>query len=1332
MATATNPPLPFPNHGLLNRIDTQAAAFIKKFNAYDGRNTVIAILDTGVDPGAPGMQVTTAGQPKVIDIIDCTGAGDVKCSTLVTLQDTSSKQLKGLSGRTLTIGDWVNPSGKYRLGLKSAADIFPRELVARLKKDRKTKFEVEHHALLTQIATQIADFDTKHPGGSDPDVALAKSDLKARYEALKDSIKSYDDHGMMFDCVVFHDGNTWRAVIDIDESGDLTCFKPMASFKEERQWSCFGVDSMLNFSVNIYDDGEILSIATLAGSHGTHVAAIAAAHFPDSPELDGVAPGAQLISLKIGDTRLGSMETNTALVRAATLLAQLKPDLANMSYGEACALTQTGRFHEIIEKDVVNKAGVVFVSSAGNEGPAISTVSAPASNSSGMIGVGAWVSGAMREAEYALLKGADEETGVGAYTWCSRGPTTDGDTGMTIFAPGAAITSVPQFTIQHSQLMNGTSMASPCACGCLALVISGLKGEGIAYTPYSIKAAVRNTALRPLPIGGERNEETFGVGLVQVEKCFEYLTGLMTKSNLDVQYVVSTDNGERGVYLRELDETSTVGAVGITVQPKFLNADEPRVNASKLTLELQMSLSSTASWIQAPDFLLLNNGGRTFSIKIDPVSLPPGLHYAEVQGFDTKAVDAGPLFRVPVTVVKPLPREPSAVYKFENVRFEPGTVERRFIAVPADANFVEIIMKTETRPVPARFYIHTLQLAPQSRFDKHEYQTSVLFGSSPSGEEVETTFWSKYIPCLGGTTMEVCIAQFWSTVDQTVVSIETKFHGILCGSSTATGASAGVHAGGGGTASGHLLLDAGSSGFSRVDVVSTLRKEEISPSVTLDTVRKTIRPSESNIRPLGSRDVLPDTRQVQQLVLTYNIRTVEGVSVTPRFPRFQDVLYESSVENFACIVFDAHKRMLSFQDVYPKSVKLGEGNYVVRVQLASYQVDLLEKLVNMPMVLDMSLSKSVNLSIYSRLAGVIGGSGESFKKRTLQKGERDVMWVGGVDDKAYPKDVKPGDYLLGKLDILGGGRKLEKTLYSVIYVVPPEAKSNGDGNGNGGGSSSSGEEKPDDQSLLKAAIRDLEISWLKKFGVEEHRDELLARLERDNPDHLPLLQVKLELLVAKAEKALGSANGDPETLKLLFGNVVETADRITGLIDLDKLAIYYGVKRDVNVDKEKAKKKEMDKMKETAVIALGWKTWVLKELVVVEQGIAPEDEGSSGLPSTETPAPDSPLSKFDAALAKWAEWLADPQADGKYLVQWLWRSKTKRHYGTALKAVNKYLSDPKNAAAGANGEKDDVGKTWRKLVDVKIELLKELGWGLWARYEEKWIPLKFPKEYALF
>ncbi|KAJ2857070.1 hypothetical protein J3B02_001238, partial [Coemansia erecta] len=67
----------YPSSSLLQKEITQAAEFISKNPTFDGRDTVIAILDTGIDPAASGMQKTSTGKQKVIDFIDCSGSGDV-------------------------------------------------------------------------------------------------------------------------------------------------------------------------------------------------------------------------------------------------------------------------------------------------------------------------------------------------------------------------------------------------------------------------------------------------------------------------------------------------------------------------------------------------------------------------------------------------------------------------------------------------------------------------------------------------------------------------------------------------------------------------------------------------------------------------------------------------------------------------------------------------------------------------------------------------------------------------------------------------------------------------------------------------------------------------------------------------------------------------------------------------------------------------------------------------------------------------------------------------------------------------------------------------------
>lgn len=81
-----------------------ALDFVKNYPNYDGRGVTIAIWDTGIDPTARGLQVTSDGRPKIIDMIDASGSGDVPMLQTFQITD-SARSIFTPTGRFVTVGD---------------------------------------------------------------------------------------------------------------------------------------------------------------------------------------------------------------------------------------------------------------------------------------------------------------------------------------------------------------------------------------------------------------------------------------------------------------------------------------------------------------------------------------------------------------------------------------------------------------------------------------------------------------------------------------------------------------------------------------------------------------------------------------------------------------------------------------------------------------------------------------------------------------------------------------------------------------------------------------------------------------------------------------------------------------------------------------------------------------------------------------------------------------------------------------------------------------------------------------------------------------------------
>ena len=1191
-----------------------------------GRQVRIAVFDSGVDPMAHGMRALPCGRVKVVDAVDCTGSGDVDTSHVVQADEKGA--LHSPRGSTLHVHpSWHNPSQVWHVGAKRMYELYTPATTKRVQEKRKERWEGAHREAWVQVER-----DAKAEGGdaTKKKKKKKKEEMGARKELLRERREAHVDLGPVLDVVCWHDGEHWRVAMEIDEacestdetgrSNKLEDYVPMADYPVEHDARTFTSEDACTYCVHVYDEGNVVSIVTDSSAHGTHVAGIAAAYHEDTPDMNGVAPHAEIVSCKIGDSRLQGMETGVGLTRAAIAAMHAKVDLINMSYGEAAHTPNVGRFVDIAE-ELVWKHNITFVSSAGNEGPALTTVGAPGGTTTAILGVGAWVSAELATVGHSvrelppLLRGKD---GGLQYTWSSRGPTTDGDVGVDISAPGGAIAPVPQWSLEKRTLMNGTSMSSPCCCGAIALLIAALKEEGVKASPARIKRIVQATA-KALGEGAPDATLSSGSGLIDIPAAFEYAMQ-EEKSEFcakDAWYniqVARADGGTpaRGIYIRDPSVAFRESDFLVKVVPNV--HEEADHLEHRVPLELKVTMKCKEGWVSFPDVLLLTHGGRSFHVRVDPTKLGEGLHYTEIQGFDPNT--PGPLFKIPITVTVPsiaLEGDGSRI-QYPDVPMQAGLVERRFVAVPDGATRAEVTLKTGNNDTSRTYILHIADSKPGKRHTDTSKRHFVTL--SPNDSKV---FSHAVYP---GTTLECTIAQFWGSLGESTVGLDVQFHSLQCSSKS--------------------IAIYGPSDMAKVELRTPLLPQELKPDLKLQKLRIPVKPFSHTLEPTkGERDLLPHGKRIHFLLLEYKLKLDVAGKVTPILPTINNYVYDGTFEAQMYMVFDTNKRLLAIGDIYPEPVKLAKGTYIVRLMLRHDDPTLLEKYKDHILVFERELEEPISLKCYSRAGNLLTDMDE-LKSAKMHRGEHRTVFVASPPKDKLPKDAEPGTSLVGKATwtkLTHNGGAATPDSYELTYMVPIKSVAEDEKE------SSDEPEKKTLSQQLEESLQNATAKFIKdaKLETEEEKVEFLSHVTsilEKYPENIKILSPTLEKLV---EVGYSGENWE---------KVISVCDSIIACIDADELARYFGTKCVDDGAESTKRKKDFEEKKRALVDALFQKAAAYMERNMYEE--------------------------FESSFSKLREW--EDTEGPKFCMLHAKKEALAENYALAIKTLNKVIEKPDELA----------------------------------------------------
>lgn len=545
--------------------------FLKLHPSYDGRGVLIAILDSGVDPGIPGLGSTSTGERKILDLRDFSGEGSVTLAPVSAVDDRLS-----IGGRSLL--------GASRLRSIAVGKAIFGGVIAEL-----------------------------------PLGGLPAADLNGDGDDLDTLVVA-----------VVRASDGWVLFADTDGDGSLANERPVHDYLQAKDtfgWRFGRRPPPVTLAANFREEqGEPrLDLYFDTSAHGSHVAGIAAGNdLYGVAGFDGVAPGAQLLGVKIANDAQGGISTSGSMIagiRYALGFARERrlPLVLNLSFGVGNEAEGGARIDALVDSVLAANPDVVFTISAGNDGPGLSTMGFPGS-AARAITVGAIVP--------ALFLGATGRGGDPVAYFSSRG----GELAKPDFvAPGLAFSTVPRWNTGDERKV-GTSMASPHAAGLAALLLSGLVQEKRAIDAWQLRQALMVTAR---PLAGA----TFidhGTGTPDVAAAWRWLVGGGRVPDMAVK---ALRHGVTAAYQQRI-----LGEPVDTLQDfeVMLPTDAP---------ETEVTFRSSVGWLRAPVPVRLRPGGNTVRLSYQGAVLArPGVYSGVVTGWTSDTL-AGPAFRLVNTVI---------------------------------------------------------------------------------------------------------------------------------------------------------------------------------------------------------------------------------------------------------------------------------------------------------------------------------------------------------------------------------------------------------------------------------------------------------------------------------------------------------------------------------------------------------------------------------------------------------------------------------------------------------------------------------------------------------